>query len=176
LNKDERDMGSKPMHAPAGGDGPAPVIPTDGRARSGFRPGHAIVIVLGLVVAIAVLARQTGMGVLRMPEPAIVQYRDLRFTDRADGSVGILDATTGAIVLILEPGQGGFIRGVLRGRARERRLDGFGSEPPFRLALHSDGRLTLEDMATKIKIVISSFGPSNVEAFARLLPSKGDSK
>ena len=169
-------MSSKPMHAPAGGDGPAPVIPTDGRARSGFRPGHAIVIVLGLVVAIAVLARQTGMGVLRMPEPAIVQYRDLRFTDRADGSVGILDATTGAIVLILEPGQGGFIRGVLRGRARERRLDGFGSEPPFRLALHSDGRLTLEDMATKIKIVISSFGPSNVEAFARLLPQQGDGK
>ena len=59
-------MSSKPMHAPAGGDGPAPVIPTDGRARSGFRPGHAIVIVLGLVVAIAVLAvllGLTGFGV-----------------------------------------------------------------------------------------------------------------
>ena len=167
-------MSAKPMHAPAGSPGPA--IPSPGGARGGFRPGHAIVIVLGLVVALAVLGRQTGMGVLRMPEPAVVQYRDLRFTDRADGSVGILDAGTGAIVLIVEPGQGGFIRGVMRGRARERRLDGFGSEPPFRLALHSDGRLTLEDMATKIKIVISSFGPSNVEAFARLLPQKGDGK
>jgi putative photosynthetic complex assembly protein len=176
LNKDDADMSTRPMHAPAGSEGPAPAIPSPGKARGGFRPGHAIVIVLAIMVGVAVLARQTGMGVLRMPEPAIVQYRDLRFTDRADGSVGILDAATGAIVLILEPGQGGFIRGVLRGRARERRLDGFGSEPPFRLALHSDGRLTLEDMATKIKIVISSFGPSNVEAFARLLPQQGDGK
>lgn len=141
-----------------------------------FRPLHAVLLVIGLTVAFAAFARLTGLGILRMPEPAIVQYRDLRFTDRADGSVGILDASNDAIILILEPGQGGFIRGVLRGRARERRLGEFGAEPPFRLASHSDGRLTLEDTATKIKIVLSSFGPSNVEAFARLLPQKGEGK
>ncbi|MGL4438271.1 MAG: photosynthetic complex assembly protein PuhC [Bosea sp. (in: a-proteobacteria)] len=135
-----------------------------------FRPLHAIMLILALTVVFAAIARYSGLGILRMPEPAIVQYRDLRFTDRADGSVGILDASNDAIVTILEPGQGGFIRGVLRGRARERRLGEFGPEPPFRLARHADGRLTLEDTATKIKIVLSSFGPSNVEAFARLLP------
>jgi putative photosynthetic complex assembly protein len=135
-----------------------------------FRPLHALLLVLGLTVVFAGIARLSGLGVLRMPEAAIVQYRDLRFTDRADGSVGILDASNDAIILIIEPGQGGFIRGVMRGRARERRLGEFGSEPPFRLARHADGRLTLEDTATKIKIVLSSFGPSNAEAFARLLP------
>jgi putative photosynthetic complex assembly protein len=141
-----------------------------------FRPLHAVLLVVGLSVAFAVFARLTGLGILRMPEPEIVQYRDLRFTDRADGSVGVLDASDDAIILIVEPGQGGFLRGVMRGRARERRLGEFGAEPPFRLAQHSDGRLTLEDSATKIKIVLSSFGPTNAEAFAKLLPSKGDGK
>lgn len=141
-----------------------------------FRPLHAIMLVLALTIVFAAFARLTGLGILRMPEPAIVQYRDLRFTDRADGSVGVLDASNDAIILIVEPGQGGFIRGVMRGRARERRLGEFGAEPPFRLAVHTDGRLTLEDTATKIKIVLSSFGPSNVEAFAKLLPPKGEGK
>ncbi len=141
-----------------------------------FRPLHAIMLVIVLTVAFAAVARLTGLGVLRMPEPAIVQYRDLRFTDRADGSVGVLDAADDAVIAILEPGQGGFIRGVMRGRARERRLGEFGAEPPFRLALHTDGRLTLEDTATKVKIVLNSFGPSNAEAFAGFLPQKGDGK
>lgn len=152
------------------------VSKSDTRPPFKFKPLHAIFLILGLTVIFAAVARLSGLGILRMPEPAIVQYRDLRFTDRADGSVGILDAADDTIILILEPGQGGFIRGVLRGRARERRLGEFGAEPPFRLSLHTDGRLTLEDTATKIKIVLSSFGPSNVEAFARLLPQKGDGK
>jgi len=139
------------------------------RQATAIRPVHAVFLVLGLIIAFAVLARQTGLGVLRMPEAEVVQYRDIRFADRADGSVGISDAASGAIILILEPGQGGFIRGVMRGRARERRLDGFGSEQPFRLARHADGRITLEDKATTIKIVLNSFGPTNAEAFARLL-------
>jgi putative photosynthetic complex assembly protein len=141
-----------------------------------FRPFHAVLLVLVLTVIFAAVARLTGLGVLRMPEAAIVQYRDVRFIDRADGAVSVLDASNDAIILIIEPGEGGFIRGVMRGRARERRLGEFGAEPPFRLAQHSDGRLTLEDTATKIKIVLNSFGPSNVEAFARLLPPKRDGK
>ncbi len=135
-----------------------------------FRPAHAVLLVVVLSVLFAAFARLTGLGILRMPEPEVVQYRDLRFADRADGSVGISDAATGAIILILEPGQDGFIRGVLRGRARERKLEGMGPEKPFRLARHADGRLTLEDTATTIRIVLNSFGPTNVEAFARLLP------
>lgn len=146
------------------------------RTGSRLRPLHAIMLILGLTVVFAAVARFSGLGVLRMPEPAIVQYRDLRFIDRADGSVGVLDAANDAIIAVVAPGEGGFIRGVLRGRARERRLGEFGVEPPFRLALHTDGRLTLEDTATKIKIVLNSFGPSNVEAFAGLLQQKGDGK
>jgi hypothetical protein len=38
-----------------------------------------------------------------------------------------------------------------------------------------DGRLTIEDRFTGRVIVISSFGPTQVEAFARLLPNtRGD--
>jgi putative photosynthetic complex assembly protein len=42
---------------------------------------------------------------------------------------------------------------------------------PFRLALHADGRLTLEDPATSRTIELQAFGPANSGAFARLLPA-----
>ena len=134
-----------------------------------FRPLHGVLIMLGLVVGFAALSRQTGMGVLRITEAEIVQYRDVRFVDRADGSLNVTDVN-GALVSVVEPGQGGFIRGVMRGRARERRLDGQGAELPFRIARHADGRITLEDLATGVRVVLNSFGPTNAEAFARLLP------
>lgn len=142
----------------------------------GFRPLHAMAFVVLACLAFAATARWTGLGVVRMPEAEVVQYRDLRFADRADGSVGVADAATGAVVAILEPGTSGFIRGVMRGRSRERKLDGFGNEQPHRLALHADGRLTLEDRATGTKIVLNSFGPTNAEAFSRFLPEKGNAK
>lgn len=134
-----------------------------------FRPIHGALLMLGLIVAFAAVSRQTGMGVLRITEAEIVQYRDIRFADRADGSLSVTDAD-GALISVVEPGQGGFIRGVMRGRARERRLDGQGAELPFRIARHADGRITLEDLATGVRVVLNSFGPTNAEAFARLLP------
>jgi len=42
---------------------------------------------------------------------------------------------------------------------------------PFHLALHVDGRLTLEDPVTARTIELEAFGPTNSGAFARLLPA-----
>ena len=64
---------------------------------------------------------------------APVQSRTLRFVDRADGAVVIADADQrrdrGSHRTPVE--QTGFIRGVMRGLARERRMHGVGERPPF---------------------------------------------
>jgi putative photosynthetic complex assembly protein len=72
-------------------------------------------------------------------------------------------------VALLAPGTNGFIRGVLRGLARERRQHNVGAEPPFRLTRWDNGHLSLEDPQTGRRIELGSFGPTNAEAFSRLL-------
>ncbi|MEJ1159236.1 photosynthetic complex assembly protein PuhC [Prosthecomicrobium sp. N25] len=127
----------------------------------------ALVLVAG-AVAVAALGHYGGIGRTVMPEAAAVAVKDLRFEDRG-GAVAVLDADTGAEVAQLAPGTNGFIRGVLRGLARERRMSGTGREPPFQLVRRADGRLTLVDPTTGRRIELDAFGPTNAEAFAKLL-------
>jgi putative photosynthetic complex assembly protein len=103
-----------------------------------------------------------------------VASRNLRFIDRADGAVVIQDADKGDNASIIEPGQKtGFIRGVMRGLARERRMSGIGDQPPFNLSLWRDGELSLTDSATGRSIELTAFGSTNRASFLVLLP-KGE--
>ena len=96
--------------------------------------------------------------------------RDLHFFDRKDGAVVIQDVS-GETVRIIEPGtKDGFVRGVMRGLARERHMNGVGEMPPFRLTRWEDGSLSLTDLATGRIIELGSFGPTNRQAFDTLLP------
>ncbi|CAM3036658.1 Phosphonoacetaldehyde methylase [Sphingomonas antarctica] len=103
---------------------------------------------------------------------APVASRDLRFLDRADGAVVIDDVRTGQNAAIIHAGEKtGFIRGVMRGLARERRAHGIGDTPPFNLTLWQDGELSLTDSATGRSIELTAFGTTNRAAFAALLPA-----
>lgn len=99
------------------------------------------------------------------------QVRELVFADRADGAVRVSDAATGAEIALIgsQAKSSGFIRGVLRGLARDRHMRGIGSEPPFGLTLWQDGSLSLTDRATRRTIELGAFGPDNRAAFAALL-------
>lgn len=100
----------------------------------------------------------------------VVEIRDLRFSDRADGALVIDDVDRGTVAAILPHGtNNGFIRGVLRGMARDRLLRQVGHQPPFRLTLFSDGALTLFDPSTGRNVELGSFGPTNKQSFADLL-------
>jgi putative photosynthetic complex assembly protein len=100
-----------------------------------------------------------------------VAQRNLRFVDRADGAVVIEDVDQGATASVIEPGQKtGFIRGVMRGLARERRMHGVGNQPPFNLSLWRDGELSLTDSATGRSIEMTAFGSTNRASFLALLP------
>jgi putative photosynthetic complex assembly protein len=94
---------------------------------------------------------------------------DLRFSDQSDGSIRITRAADNGLAGTVHPGDGGFIRGVMRGLARDRISRHIGAEPPFRLALSGDGQLTLFDTATGRLIDLESFGEGNRASFFELL-------
>lgn len=127
--------------------------------------GGAAAVRLGLLPQVAdPEAMRAAAGV----EPIVT--RDLHFRDRADGAVVVVD-TDGRTVAVVEPmSEQGFVRGVMRGLARERRLKGVTADRPFRLQLWADNGLTLTDLATGRQIELGSFGAANRAAFAVMLP------
>lgn len=136
--------------------------------------GAAFLIVASLLLV--AMVRLTGFGASHVEDSEAVMVRELRFEDRADGSIAVLDAREGNVVYSVAPGTNGFLRGTMRGLARERKRQGSGPEYPFRLIGHTDGRLTLEDPATGRRIDLESFGPTNAAVFSRLLVTEGRSQ
>ncbi len=128
---------------------------------------------LGMSLLLAGAARITGIGKVSGPTSAPVTSRLLRFEDRADGSVAVYEAAAVEPVQVLAPGSHGFVRSVLRGLARERKRQGVGREPAFRLTRWADGRLSLEDPTTGRSVELGAFGPTNRAAFAQLMTAGG---
>lgn len=96
--------------------------------------------------------------------------RDFRFEDRADGALLVTDVAAGKLVFVFPPGSNtGFIRGVMRGLMRERRLHEVGRTGPVTVSQWADGALTLEDKSTGRILELGSFGHTNRAAFAQLL-------
>jgi putative photosynthetic complex assembly protein len=138
----------------------------------------APLILLGALVLASLLGtaavRWSGVDI-REPDAPAVAVRLLRFEDRPDGSIAVLDGRDGSLVETVQ-GEHGFLRGTLRGLARERRMRGLGPEQPFELIARKDGRLTLLDPATQQRIDLDSFGPTNARVYARWVPAPANGR
>ena len=130
-------------------------------------PGFAIGALIVISIASVAAVRWSGMSISE-PDAPVAMVRTLQFADRPDGSIDVIDAKSHRLVEKVV-GESGFVRGTLRGLARERRRNGIGSEIAFELVAHTDGRLTLVDPATSRRVDLESFGPTNMQEFARLL-------
>lgn len=134
---------------------------------------RALLAALGALVIASVIGvgfvRLTGIGVVHVADAPAVSVREFRFEDRADGGITVRDAASGRIVHEVAPETNGFLRGTMRGLARERHRRGIGPEIPFRMIGRADGKLTLEDPATGRRVDLGSFGPTNAAAFAGLM-------
>lgn len=128
------------------------------------------ILVIGSLLAVSAV-RLTGVGATHVVEAPAVAVREFRFEDRPDGSIVVFDAHDQRLVDTVAPGTNGFLRGTMRGLARERQRRGVGAAPPFRMVGHADGRLTLEDPTTGRHIDLGSFGPTNAAVFARIMAS-----
>jgi putative photosynthetic complex assembly protein len=133
-------------------------------------------VLVALSLGAAGFARLSGIGLSQAPEGTAVQSRVLRFADRADGAVVVYDVRSERVAAVLPPETNGFVRGVMRSLVRERRREDVGSEPPFLLTRWSDGRLSIEDVATRERIELTAFGQTNVAAFARFLDNRSASR
>ncbi len=127
--------------------------------------GVMLLLVLGGVATL----RLTGFSPVVQP-PAALAERTLSFADAPGGAVQVRDARSGELLAELH-GEQGFLRGVLRGLARDRRAHQVGSVTPYVLSLHADGRLLITDPETGQRIDLASFGPDNAAVFARWLPA-----
>lgn len=127
----------------------------------------AIGAVLLITFLGAAAVRLTGTEI-RTENAPVLQMRELRFEDRRDGGVDVIDAASQRVIHTMT-GENGFFRGALRGLARERKRNGMGSERPFELTGHADGRLTLLDPTTGTQVDLGSFGPTNAAVFAQFL-------
>ena len=96
------------------------------------------------------------------------QVKILKFEDQEDGGVTVIDANTNQVIDVVQ-GEAGFVRGILRTIARERRIRGIGKDAPIRLISYSDGRLILQDTTTNTNIELESFGSNNVQNFRAFL-------
>jgi len=130
-----------------------------------------ILVLVGFTIIAVMTGRFGDVGRVSMAPSTEVEQVSLRFADRHDGAVEVYHAGTGKRVAVVEPGTGGFIRGVLRGLTRERKLSGDTSRAPFLLRRWADGRLTLEDPKTGRVIDLGAFGVTNAGAFAKLMAS-----
>jgi len=130
-----------------------------------------VVIALGLTTAsrVSQLLRPAPLGA---PAAAPVNSIELVFLDEPDGSVQVRRSEDRSLVQVIKPATGGFVRGVMRGFARDRMVRGVGSTPPFLLAQSQTGRLSLTDLATGRVTVLEAFGSTNRAAFASMLPAQ----
>jgi putative photosynthetic complex assembly protein len=133
----------------------------------------ALIAVGGLATLILFVADYVDSGKLtRETDAQAVITKQLRFEDRSDGSIAVVSAPDGRVVKVIE-GEAGFVRGILRAMARERRIKEVDQTVPFDLIARADGRLTLLDPATGNRIDLESFGKDNVIEFAVLLKPQG---
>jgi putative photosynthetic complex assembly protein len=146
-------------------------VPEHNAERDSFPRGplYAIGAILVLTVIAVSVIRVGDLGSSFVSTAASHDERALRFEDRTDGSIAIIDARKSETIENIAPGTNGFLRGALRGLARERKRMGAGAETPFMLTARSDGRLTLDDPVTKRQIDLKSFGPTNASVFEQLL-------
>jgi putative photosynthetic complex assembly protein len=133
----------------------------------------AVFVLIVLVGVVFLVANTVHSGKSEAQvDASVIAKKTLFFRDLPDGSVGVISASSGRMIAQVE-GQAGFVRGILRALARERRIQQITSDDAFELMSRSDGRLTLVDLATGNRIDLESFGRDNAAQFAAFLNSAG---
>jgi putative photosynthetic complex assembly protein len=136
---------------------------------------HAGAAIVAVSLIFAGVARYTDFGSMRVKHAPVTESASLRFLDNQGGGVRV-ETEGGQTIAQFGVGEGGFLRGVMRGLARDRRSRDAGSDIGFELARRADGKITLTDPVSGRVIELDSFGPTNAGLFAGLLEKAGDKK
>jgi putative photosynthetic complex assembly protein len=150
-----------------------PNFPRSNFPREAFWGGAALV---AFVLAGAALVRLDVLPAVADPAAAraaadvtALETHAIVFRDAPGGAVLVSTSDGRTLTAVAANSPDGFIRGVLRGLARERQMHGIGPEAPFRLIRWSDGTMSLADPSTGRTIELWAFGPTNRASFEALL-------
>ncbi len=148
---------------------PAPIFPL------WFKSGLVVMVLASIAVASTTTNKsESASNDTALHRGDLLEQITLYFIDQPNGDVAVVDASNNLEIHRLTIGEGGFMRSVVRGLARERRAAGEGPEVPFKLAVWQTGLVSLIDPVTNRTIELSAFGPDNVMAFTQLLPGTRD--
>lgn len=128
----------------------------------------ASLVIFALVGVALLQVGDRDNGATQVTANIIAEVR-LTFRDRDDGAVLVVNADSGDLIDVLEPGTNGFLRSTMRTFVRERKAVHLGNETPFALQQTEAGRLLLTDPATGREVDLIAFGKTNAEAFRRFL-------
>ncbi|QWE13895.1 photosynthetic complex assembly protein PuhC [Polynucleobacter sp. AP-Sving-400A-A2] len=138
------------------------------QSKDSLSPVAKILVATGMVILLLlVFINSRDLSQVREPDAVPTKVLQLRFEDRPDGSIAVINYKTGQEIDSVQ-GEAGFVRGTLRGLAQERKRRGLDGGPPFELIYRADGRLTLFDTATGRMLDLESFGPTNAGTFFKL--------
>jgi putative photosynthetic complex assembly protein len=126
-------------------------------------------LLIGFVILAAAMVQLTGVGGTDTPLPPVVESRELVFLDDGAGTTTVRIAGDDGKLAELESGVDGFVLGVMRGMVRERNAYDAPLDAPYLISLREGGVLLFEDPLTGRRIDLRAFGPTNTDAFARLL-------
>lgn len=128
-------------------------------------------LLIGTSLAAVGWANVTGYTAGHRQASMVLAQQAVVFSDQ-DGGVIVVTDETGNTLKVIQRGELGFVRALLRGLARDRRAQGVGPEVAFTISYHADGSLTLDDPSTGRIVALGAFGSTNSIVFAELLGAK----
>ena len=128
-------------------------------------PIFLLLAAVGLGWALISVNNEGYQGPPERPESNIVASVTLAVLDGENGAVRVLTANSSTEVRVYGPGEGSFLRGVIRTLVRERTARNIQSAPTFDLELTDRGGLILVDQTTGYWIAIEAFGPTSYQEF-----------
>lgn len=145
-----------------------PDVPAPKFVRAAAFAGIALIAVTFVGVGLVKIGEVSPVGPDRSTPPQVL--REVVFIDLRDDWVALNDAATGETITRLRPNSDGVLRNARRAFAYARR--GKPSDAPFQVALWSDDRLTLSDMATDTHVPLDAYGPTSTGPLAVLASLK----
>ncbi len=132
-------------------------------------PLYGAMVLVAFAISATIFGQRTEIGTVRYDQGQPKNIRDIVLGEGDDGVITVTDAHSGDRIAAFAAGEGGFVRGALQGLDRDRKLHGVSKSTPYRLILWDNGRLTLSDTGSGLRVDLLAFGPTNAGAFARFL-------
>ncbi|MXQ09707.1 photosynthetic complex assembly protein [Alphaproteobacteria bacterium GH1-50] len=133
-------------------------------------PRRLVIAMFSLAIAVVLLvsfAVITDRPLVGQPKAAPIFTERFLVLDPAGKAMRVTDANTGDVVLNVD--NGGFVSVVTDGLERARIVHGTEGNPPVKLTLYQNGRLSLFDTGSGWSMELSSFGPGNRGVWLELL-------